>query len=330
VSQNALAAIGPVPDDVALVAAAAPELRVMATLRARYSTSSYSAATWAAYRADLRIFGAWCQDNHVAIFDATRQDIEEWMRDMAAEGRAPSTIRRRLVSVQEFYLEAQEAGYVDRVPTLRLRRPRPSTRQKLGVGREAARLLIEEARARDALTPAARPDDQTGPQHEALLLVQVLNGLRASEAASLRVRSVATQGGIRTIRFVGKGGKDREEALADVTAAALDQLIAFRCGGPDTPLFTTSTGKQMTRHDVRRFTLSLGRAVGIPGFNPHENRHTFVDQMLAAGVPMHRAQDAADHSDPRTTDAYRRARTRLAEHPTHKLARHLLGEDPPA
>ncbi len=54
-----------------------------------------------------------------------------------------------------------------------------------------------------------------------------------------------------------------------------------------------------------------------------------VTLMLEAGVSLLRAQEAAAHADPRTTVGYNRARIRLAQHPTHELARHILEEDGP-
>ncbi len=324
---NALAAAGPLPDDVTLAPTAPAELQVLSALRSRYATGSYSGNTWAAYETDLRIFGAWCEVQRLPVFEVTRQDVERWMRDAAAAGYRPATIARRLAAIHEFYLEAQDAGYVTRVPTLRVRRPRVEQDQKLGIGLEEARRVLATAQERDAAALRGGAGDPAGPQSEPLLLLLMLNGLRATEATSLLVESIDTEGGYRIVRFVGKGGTQRKEALAEPTAAALDRLIAFRGGAPRTPLFVTGTGKQMTRHDLRRFTRALGRAAGVRNLNPHENRHTFVTLMLEAGVPLHRAQEAAAHVDPRTTFGYNRARIRLAQHPTHELARHILGEE---
>ena len=56
---------------------------------------------------------------------------------------------------------------------------------------------------------------------------------------------------------------------------------------------------------------------------PHSFRHTFITEALAAGVPLQDVQDAAGHTDPRTTRRYDHGRHNLDRHPTYVLAGHL-------
>ena len=57
--------------------------------------AGYTGLTCEAYTLDLRQFTAWCQLQHLRLFQVRRADIECFARDMEARGRARATITRR-------------------------------------------------------------------------------------------------------------------------------------------------------------------------------------------------------------------------------------------
>ena len=57
----------------------------------------------------------------------------------------------------------------------------------------------------------------------------------------------------------------------------------------------------------------------------HTMRHAFITAALDAGVPLRDVQEAAGHSDPRTTTRYDRARVSLDRHATYIVATFLAG-----
>ena len=61
--------------------------------------ASRSPRTVDAYRRDLAAFGATLD---IRIGDATTAQIEAWLATMRAEGRAPSTLARRLAAVRSY------------------------------------------------------------------------------------------------------------------------------------------------------------------------------------------------------------------------------------
>ncbi len=68
-----------------------------------------------------------------------------------------------------------------------------------------------------------------------------------------------------------------------------------------------------------------GSSAGPPGklgsqeVSPHTLRHAFITA-VDAGVPLRDVQEAASHSDPRTTMRYNRARGSLDRHATYIVA----------
>ena len=68
---------------------------------------------------------------------------------------------------------------------------------------------------------------------------------------------------------------------------------------------------------------------GAPGIaktvTPHTLRHAFITAALDAGVPLRDVQEAASHTDPRTTMRYDRARGSLDRHATDIVAAYIAG-----
>jgi integrase/recombinase XerD len=58
---------------------------------------------------------------------------------------------------------------------------------------------------------------------------------------------------------------------------------------------------------------------------PHTLRHAFITAALDAGVSLRDVQEAASHSDPRTTMRYDRARVSLDRHATYIVATFIAG-----
>jgi len=73
----------------------------------------------------------------------------------------------------------------------------------------------------------------------------------------------------------------------------------------------------------------LGRLTKRAGIDkkvsPHSLRHSFITAALDAGVPLRDVQEAASHSDPRTTMRYDRGRGSLNRHHTYIVATFVAG-----
>ena len=94
-----------------------------------------------------------------------------------------------------------------------------------------------------------------------------------------------------------------------------------RCDGP---IFLTPDGRRLDRHDAGRIVRKVAHRAGISkAVSPHTLRHAFITAALDAGVPLRDVQEAASHSDPRTTMRYDRARQNLDRHPNYILAAYM-------
>lgn len=282
-----------------------PDLATTADRVATAFLLGYSSpGTREGYARDLRAWWEWCGRAGIEVLDARRPHLDLYTRGLEAEGLAPATVARRLAVLSGFYAYAVDEGVLDRNPAAHVKRPK--------VGEECPRLGLDREEAKALLDAATEPRD------EVLACLLLLNGLRVSEAVSVRVEDLGEERGHRVLRVRGKGGRVDQVPLAPRTAHAIDELLAGRTGGP----LLDPDG--MTRYQAARAVRRLAKTAGIiKTISPHSLRHTAVTLALDSGVSLRDVQDLARHADPRTTRRYDRARDALDRHGTYKLARYL-------
>jgi integrase/recombinase XerD len=273
--------------------------------------AGYSGLTRDAYTLDLRQYVAWCTEHHLAVFGARRADIECFARHLESLGRARATIARRLCTVSCLYRYAEQEGLIGISPAAHVRRPR------LDYESHATGLDRNEV---GAILVAA---GLTGARDHALISLLALNGLRVSEAIGADVEDLGLERGHRTLTILRKGGKVVTIPMAPRTARAIDLAVGERCQGP---IFVGSNDRRIDRHAAGRIVRRIARRAGIAKrVGPHTLRHAFITAALDAGVPLRDVQEAASHSDPRTTMRYDRARVSLDRHATYIVATFLAG-----
>lgn len=276
--------------------------------------AQHSDHTRAAYTTALRQWGEWCEHRGVDPLAAGRVDVQTWVDHLRQAGRRPKTIKQRLAAVRGAYQWALDEELLTRNPAARVKGPR--------IDEESSTLGL----SRDELDRFLAAADADSAAAGALMRLLAFNGLRASEPVAADVADLTTERGVRMLRVTRKRGKVRYHPLGPGTAAALDRHLDGRRRGPLFP--HPRTGLRLDRHDVYRLVVRLADEAGLdPGITPHSLRHTFVTLALDAGVDLIDVQDAADHSDPRTTRHYDRNRHRLERHPTYQLDRLFEAED---
>jgi len=277
--------------------------------------------TRTAYRRDVHDWLAWCASRDVEPLRATFLHVNAYARDLESTvdsrtGRplTPATVARKLSGLSSWYAFLTKLGAVAGNPVAGADRPQVARDHSATVG-----LTTDEV---DRLLAAAEAD--TGPtaaRNRAVLAFLADLGLRVGEVVALDAGDVGYERGHRSVRFVGKGGKQRRRALTPGTAAALDAYLTVR-GSADGPLFVTASGARLDRHAVFRLVRRTARAAGIPAWaklSPHSLRHAFATTARDEGVPLEDVQDAMGHADPRTTRRYDRDRHNLDRDPSYAV-----------
>lgn len=280
-----------------------------AELAAAAFLARYQGRTLDAYRYDLRAFFQWAADDRLDILEATRPQIELYVRAMEARGLAATTIDRRLSTVCGFYRFAHIDGRIASNPAQYVRRPTVHPSDARG---------LDRAELGQFLFAAERIDHA----HAALAVLLGLNGLRVSEACSADIEYLGFERGHRTLRIVGKGNKPAVIPLVPRTARTIDLAIGERTSGP---ILRRHDGSRLDRRTAHRWVRSIAKRAGIGAVHPHMLRAAFIMCALEAGVPLREVQIAARHADPRTTTVYDHRRQSFDRHAAYVVVAFVAG-----
>src|SRR6266540_3412863 len=158
-----------------------------------------------------------------------------------------------------------------------------------------------------ALLASCDQDTVVGRRDLAILTVLVRLGLRASEAAALRLDDIDWRGGAVAVH--GKGNRhDRLPLPADVGQAIVAWLTA---GRPD----TTAAGREvflrvraprqaLTRGAVTQVVARAGQRAGLGPIHAHRLRHTAATRMLRGGGSLGEIGQVLRHRHALTTAIY--------------------------
>ena len=248
-----------------------------------------------AYRRDLTQLAGWLEH---PVSSASVDELERWVAQMRADGRAATTIARRIAAVRAFFRHQMLLGARGDNPAAALALPkRLRTLPRTLSPAEAERLIDAAA----GTTPRAMRD-------RALVELMYGAGLRVSEALGLDRRGVDLDE--RLVRPVGKGGKERLVPLGRPAVESLRRYIAMgrphldRRHRPE--LFLNARGGPLTRAGA---FLILRRLAGKAGLapervHPHLLRHSFATHLLEGGADLRSVQEMLGHADLSTTELY--------------------------
>ncbi len=139
-------------------------------------------------------------------------------------------------------------------------------------------------------------------RNEAIILLLLDTGLRATELVTLRVSDVDLWGGQITVRM-GKGGKSRRVPFSTPTRRALYQCLNERESAPGEMFFLADRGEGagggLGRRGLLKLMHRLGAVAGIEASArccPHTWRHTFAVSYLRAGGNVFALKELLGHT----------------------------------
>ena len=267
------------------------------TLQVEYGLS---VNTRQAYQRDLTaLLGSVARSTLANLQHLTAGDVEDFLRSSKRRGHSVATVARELAAIRMFsrYLVIQ--GICKRDVCESIVTPRKWNRLP----------EVLSDKAVQALLTAPDPErDSLWLRDRALLAVLYATGIRASEAAGLKLADVNFSLGI--IRVWGKGRKERIVPIAEAALYACRQYIDHkRCElvGSTEPaeLLLSRQGRPLARQDVFRIVRKYVRRTSLRGaVSPHTLRHSFATTLLAHGADLRSVQEMLGHADIATTQIY--------------------------
>ena len=248
-----------------------------------------------AYRRDLADLSAWLGGSPA---DATTDRLAEYVATMRADGKAATTISRRVAAARSFYRHEVLLGARTDNPAaeLELPRRRRTLPRTLSPG-EAERLIDAAA----GTTPRSLRD-------RALVELLYGAGLRVSETVGLERSAVDLER--RLVRCIGKGSKERVVPIGREAAEALRRYLArgrpFLDRRHRPELFLNAKGGPLTRAGAFFILRRLAGAAGLEPerVHPHLLRHSFATHLLEGGADLRSVQEMLGHADLATTELY--------------------------
>ena len=257
--------------------------------------------TQLAYMRDLRLLMKSLQlKADEELLQVSRQQLIAYLVRLKQEGRAFSTVARKLASIKAFYRFLTAERYIRRNPAEVLEAAsRGLHLPKVLSVQEVERLLDE---------PNLGTLD--GYRDKTMLELLYATGMRVSELVNVPMKNVDMK--MQYVIVMGKGSKERMLPLGRTALHYLEHYLSvvrpqLLHGKPDAAveLFVTGWGGPMTRERFYEIIVAYGKSAGISKrVTPHMLRHSFATHLLNNGTDLRIVQELLGHADISTTQIY--------------------------
>lgn len=264
-------------------------------------------ATVSAYESDLNKYVAWLQTHGITKSDdIAKQDVEDYIAALDADGESARSKARRLASIHEFhrFALAQHAVSADVAASVKAPKGASVLPDVLSVD-EVSRLL-DAAAVGGSTDPVVLRD-------KALLEFMYATGCRVSEAVGTNLDDIDLEE--KVVRLMGKGSKQR---LVPLGSYARNSVVAYLNAGrgelerrstakvPERrALFLNKRGKRISRQSVWEIVKTAGGRAGITKpLHPHTLRHSFATHLIQGGADVRTVQELLGHASVTTTQIY--------------------------
>lgn len=260
---------------------------------------NYSEKTILSYGIDLDEFEAYFKsvDEELEFASVDADVVRGWVLSLMDEGRAETTVNRKLSSLRSFYhyLLRQKLVTVD--PVVKVVGPKKKKPLPVFVRDEAMDQLLEGSEF---------PQTFEGVRDKTMLEIFYSTGMRRAELIALRDGDVDFSALV--IKVTGKRNKQRlipfGDRLQEVLKAYLQERTRFYSGECEA-FFIRKGGVRLSpssvNYIVKRY---LSKVVTLKKKSPHVLRHTFATSMLNHQAELEAVKELLGHESLTTTEVY--------------------------
>jgi len=285
-----------------------------------------SLASRTAKRQDLMNFISWFKIKSMEdIQNVKREDIINWRDAMLGpkddRRYAIRTVKRNMATISKFLEMLCDNKILEINIVKGVERPKLNST-------EGVTQAINAAQARDLLE-APDPKTLKGNRDRAILATFLFHALRRSELCNLKIKDILERDGIKQLKVLGKGDKERYIPVHPVAIARItDYLDACGHGGnKESPIFKSlsnngsNTGRPMVPSGIYELVIKYGQKVGIDTshFSPHSLRATAATNTLINGEDIRKVQHWLGHASIQTTAMYDKRDHRAEDSPTFRV-----------
>ena len=260
---------------------------------------NYSERTIVSYETDLREFEEYFQEVDAGLdFKKIDADIvRRWMVHLMDEGRAATSVNRKLSTLRSFYRFLLRRKEVVINPMLKVVGPKKKKPLPFFVREKDMDRLLDESLFGEGFE---------GCRDRLILEMFYATGMRLSELIGLNDADVDLSA--RLIKVTGKRNKQRLIPFGNELEE--DLLIYIKVRNEALPegtkaFFVRKNGMRMYPLQVYRLVRkSLSKVVTLKKRSPHVLRHTFATAMLNGKAEMRAVKELLGHESLVTTEVY--------------------------
>lgn len=304
----------------------------------------------------------WCATAGLRFGDIRIEHVERWLDELVSAGYSDATRGRMLSAVSAFYAKyLLREGLATQNPVALVDRRAQHLNKPAGTPSTTKRWSFQACRALLMAAYLLAEHRRDGLRDRAMVEILIGTGVRADELVGVNLDDYRRAGvnDIGILRVHGKGGKDREVALAAPVADALEDYLRIRVepavpalpgqvGNATRPVFVTSTGRRVHTSHLQAvltrlcttFTDATPRSqwhqdlLATPeaefiathlgplrdAIHPHSARHSYATHAVERGVPPRQVQRDLGHSALATTEGYLHDEDNVRNSAAHELA----------
>ena len=256
------------------------------------------------YTERLQHFAAWLREYGQPL---DKRAVGAYRRELASEGKAPSTINGHLVAVRALLREAAEMNLIPYEQAERMASIK-------GVRQKGARLGNWLARE-DAQQLLDAPDTETlkGKRDRAILALMLFCGLRRSEVTGMSLAHLQEREGHTVIAdLLGKGGRVRTLKVPVPVMRAIEIWLeaSGRELAGEAPVFAALrkgdqlASERLSDQAIYKLVVKYAEAIGQPALRPHDLRRTFARLARKGEAPLEQISLTLGHARLETTQRY--------------------------
>jgi integrase/recombinase XerC len=294
--------------------------KYIAFLEAEKNASKYTVRN---YTSDLLEFFDFVTGQGVeSLKDVNKQTLRAYIAHLMEQGKAKSSIARKLSAIRSFYRYLMREEVISASPVATTVSPKLDKRLPSFLTVDEAKRLVESP---DISQPQGQRD-------RALLELLYASGLRVSELVGMNVEQINLA--TNEIRVWGKGSKERVVLIGTPAANALSVYMSD--GRPcllgmkkNNALFVNRYGGRLAARRVQKILQKYARTINKK-VHPHVLRHTFATHLLDGGADLKVVQELLGHADLSSTQIYThvtQSRARRIYLSAHPMARGDSGKD---
>lgn len=257
-----------------------------------------------------------------AINNPTRENLIDWVEELKAAGKSPSTIQLYLTATKIFFRwTAQEGLYPNIADHLK-------TGVKPSHGHKKDALTTEQCAELIKSVKNSR-NKEMELRDKAILALMTTAGLRTIEVVRADVGDIRFERGKTFLYVQGKGhtAADEKVLLGRQTKKAIDEYLKVRGSLSSKEALFVSTsrsnrGARLDTQTIRKMVKKNLRGIGLdsPRLTAHSLRHSVATNLIYAGMELPKVQMIMRHKNLNTTMIYAAAWERYQNDGEQRLA----------